>query len=294
MRILLAPLDFYKEQTDKMLFDGMLDAFLHLGNEVRFYTTKEDAIAFNPELILFQGSVSPNDLTEIKKACDDCDILMFTGDVRYAPVQSLMENKSVVDAYLVPFTDKNLIGTYEAVLEKRCLFSWEAIQNWRFMQPREMMDGDIVFVGNAYETVPCDRIGLVNFLRKHCDSVCAYGSFPNEIPIRTEEVPNLYNQAFAVVCENNWSDIEGYFTPRNIGAMAAGSCPLMRWFPGIENYFTHTHDCLVYRHQFELLDQINFLRKNHDIRNYIAQNAYKSAKDKFTYIDWAKQVLTNI
>lgn len=293
MKILLIPLDYQLHQTDKSVFDGMEQGFITNGHEAIIYDGNlSGAIHFKPDLIIFQGSASLEDC-EILKDATEARFIMYTGDLRYAPMQSLMNYRDVVDIYLLPFSGR-LLKSYSELLRKPCLFHWESIQDWRFKPFQRPDNNIIVFVGNAYETVPCDRIHFVNFLRKHVPEFVCYGSLPtSKGATLTYDVPKLYENSYCVIAENNWSE-HSYFTPRNIGAMAAGSCTLMRWFPGIERFFSNWVDCVVYRSEFELLDIINFLRENPIKRNLIAKAGHTKAIENYKYSDWAKQLIANL
>ncbi len=292
MRILLIPLYYNKHAQDSTLFDGMVEAFSLNNEAMMYYGDVKRAIDFKPDLIVFQGSVS---LVECKEIKDKTGALftMYTGDCRFAPMQVLMDYRSIVDIYLLPFTGE-LLKTHELLLEKPCKFIWEAIQNWRFKELKPLDSGQITFVGNAYEHVPSDRIELSNFLTKHIPDFVCYGSISNskgEIDFR--EVPELYRNSYCVIAESNWY-VESYFSQRNTGAMAVGSCVLMSWFPKIEEHFTNWKDCVIYKDKFELLDIINFLKANPEARNRIAATGHELARTKFTYKNWANEYLKQI
>jgi spore maturation protein CgeB len=93
-----------------------------------------------------------------------------------------------------------------------------------------------------------------------------------------------------VICENNFHEIAEYFTPRNIGALAAGSCALMRVFPGIEKHFQNLVHCIYYHDEFELLEWIYFLNNNPTFRNNIAGNGFSLANTNFTAKQWAREL----
>jgi spore maturation protein CgeB len=71
--------------------------------------------------------------------------------------------------------------------------------------------------------------------------------------------------------------------------MAAGSCVVMRRFPNIERFFIDGYDCIVYDNEYELADIINFLKKNPETRNYIAQNGSLTANLKYRPINFVEQ-----
>src|SRR5687768_5422335 len=110
MKILLIPLDFHKHKDEPLLFGDLLRAF-SVEHKAAIYTTLEHAIAFKPDMVFYQGSLTVEACTKIKKETK-CKFTMWTGDVRYAPMQSLVEMKDVVDQYYLPFSGE-LLKTYE-------------------------------------------------------------------------------------------------------------------------------------------------------------------------------------
>ena len=287
MKVLLIPLDYHRHTEDDMLFGDMLRAFQKQSEAIMYDGNTDNAISFKPDVIFFQGSVSVDDLQKIKSATG-CKITMWTGDTRYAPQQSLMDYRNVIDIYLLPFSGETS-NNFSKMLNKPCQFIFEPIQDWRFVPPKEMSDGRIVFVGNHYETAPAGetRTEIINFLKQHTANFEAYGSIANSNgSINYTLVPQLYNDSFIVIAENNWHDIEDYFTPRNLTAMSAGSCCLMRRFDGIEKHFSNFENCFFYRHKYELLDIVCFLKNNPSYRNAIAHKAYATAKEKYSLDVW--------
>lgn len=289
MKVLLIPLDFQRHHEDYKLFCDMVSGFDKAGHHPLLYSNIEEAISFKPDIIMYQGSLKKEELVLLKYQTG-AKVGMWTGDCRYTPPQSLSDMKGIVDLYLLPFSGP-LLEIYSKLLETNCAFLWEPIHEWKFINPDLYNTKDISFVGNHYETLPGgeSRIDILTHIKKHVSSVKVYGNIQIEgaKPISYLEVPDLYNKSYAVIAENNMHDVEFYFTPRNLGGMAAGSCTLMRRFPGIEKLFSDFEDCIIYNHKYDLLEKIHFIRHNPSIRNKIAQKAHKSA-ERFNYWAWAR------
>ena len=282
-KLLYIPLDYQRHESDDTLFGDLLRAF-EKKFEARIFTTMSDAIEFNPEIVFFQGSLVPEDLLGLKRKTG-AKIVMWTGDCRYAPTNSLMDYRFVVDQYLLPFKG-DLLFDYKHFLKKPCNYIFEPIQNWRFKEPKELKGGRVVFVGNHYGNFEGgeSRTELIKYLNIHLkDGIDVYGNIGGSRGERNyKDVPDIYNSAYIVICENNIHDVEGYFTPRNIGAMAAGSLPLMRFFNGADKIFCHLFDSLLYRTKYEMLDYIMLLKNNPEIRNSIARAAHIRATLNFS------------
>lgn len=291
MRFLLIPLDSYKHQTDDRMFGDMFRAFnKDIKDEAMMYNDDvQEAIIFKPDVVFYQGGVN-RDICEAIKLATDSYWVTWTGDVRYAPMEHLVLCKDFTDLFLLPFTG-NMLKRYYRCLGVPCRFIWEPFQNWKFIEPKQMNEGKITFVGNKYNTVPGgeERGNIVPFLKQFFPEFEAYGSGWDKEPIDNFSVPQLYNDSYAVICDNNWNDIASYFTPRNLNAMSAGSCAVMRYFPNIEQFFKNYEHCIYYKHKYELLDVLSFLKNSPDIRNKIARQGYDHAKKNFTFDNFVEQ-----
>lgn len=288
MKFLLIPLDSYKHQTDDRMFGDMFRAFAK-NDAAMMFTDIETAILFEPDVVFYQGGLTKDQCIQLKNATD-CHWVTWTGDVRYAPMEHLILCKEFTDLFLLPFTG-NLLKRYYKCLGVPCRFIWEPFQNWKFIEPKQMQEGKISFVGNNYATVPGgeERRELLPFIKQEFPEFECYGSGFDKGPISNFDVPQLYNDSYAVICDNNWNDIASYFTPRNLNAMSAGSCAVMRIFPDIEKYFTNYKHCIYYKHKYELLDVLSFLKKSPDVRNKIAQAGYDHVKKNFTFDNFVEQ-----
>lgn len=293
MRILYIPLDYHRHKEDDRFFGDLLRAFQNQCECIIYDGNIDNAIAFKPTHVFYQGSLTIEDIIKIKTATK-CKWTTWTGDVRYAPMQYLMDLKEVTDQYYFPFSGE-LLRTYSRLLGKTCVYIYEPFQDWRYKTPKQMTEGRISFVGNVYETLPggTERIEISKYIGKHCSELVCYGS-GFDWSIKNCDVPDLYNDSYLVIADNNWNDIEGYFTPRNLGAMAAGSCCLMRTFPGIEEHFENWKHCVYYRHKYELLDIITFLKVNPEVRNRIAIKGHELATTKYSMNNFVKQFIAQL
>lgn len=286
-KLLFVPLDWHRDSEG--LFNDAKRALATQFEVMMCNGNHSEIVEFKPDIILFQGSLIPSDLKWLKESTGAM-VIMFTGDAGFVPPQSFMDQRENVDFYLIPFLDS--MRTYGKALGKPINYLWEYIQDWRFVEPREMDGGPVVFVGNTYDHLPGGEVReiMCQFLDKYLNNFRAFGS----IKTASETVPytytpKLYNEAYITIAENNLT-LPGYFTPRNIGGMAAGSCVMHKWFPNIENFFRHMEDGMVYRNEYELLQQINFLKANPEIRNQLAKKSYDTAKQFWNLDAWAKNL----
>lgn len=291
-KILYIPLDWHRDSEGH--FDDVKQAFAKQCEVEIFATWKQKE--FTPDIIFFQGSLSVSELKNIKESTG-AKVVMWTGDAGYMPPQSFMDHKDTVDLYLMPFLGENM-KTYATLLKKPCNYIWEFIQDWRFREPIEIEKSEgsmISFVGNIYDHLPGGEVRnkTMAFLWRHVPELFCWGNGFKNGPIEYTETPDIYNNSYLVIAENNLM-LDGYFTPRNIGGMAAGSCVLHKWFPRIEHFFRHLEDGMVYKNEYELLQQINFLKANPDMRNELAKKSYNTAKQYWTLDAWVGNLLTTI
>lgn len=288
MRVLLIPLGWDKPEEHK----DLVEAF-NINHKAVLYEIEGQSYHFEPDIIFYQGGLSQSSCSLIKETTN-AKWITWTGDVRYAPMQHLQECKEFTDLFLVPLMGDRL-ETYSNLLGKPCKFIWEYFPSHRVRLPKQIDSGKVTFVGNVYNCIPGgeSRIELAEFINNHINESEIYGSSEKTKQIPVESVPDLYQDSFIVIAENNWHDINGYFTPRNLQGMSS-SCCLMKWFPKIERFFTNWHDCVYYNNKYELLDIIDYLKRNPDKRNEIAFNGQKTFKERFTLNNWVEQFIKAI
>lgn len=135
---------------------------------------------------------------------------------------------------------------------------------------------------------------IIDYLNIHDAFLKCHGSMPrhpsNFGPVDFKETPDLYNNSYIVLAENNIHNVNLYFTPRNLGGMAAGSCTLHRWFPGAEGLFP---EYLLYRDKYDLLEKIIFMRNNPTERDKAAENGPAIAR-RFDYENWVLSFLKDV
>jgi len=133
-------------------------------------------------------------------------------------------------------------------------------------------------VANDYPQFPGgqERRDLVKLLGL---SLRGYGSGFGE-SLDWYRAPEVYNQYKFAIGPNIYNDVRYYFSTRPLNAMAAGTCYLMRWVPGIEDFFEHGKHCLIYKDNREVLDLVQI---DDTTRNHIAREGQKRVKELFHY-----------
>ena len=298
-KLLYIPLDYHLH-SENGVFDSILNGFKTEFNTLIFKTL-EESIRFNPDYVFMHGNVISLEDCNTLKSLTGAMFTIWVGDVRYAPLPEAMNMIGVADLYLFPFNGKQL-EYFSRILDTPCEYIFEVFDDRQVREVKEMTVGRVVFVGNVYDHFPGgeERISLANFIGKYVPELELYGSFPysanSKGNIDFSQVPDLYNTSYLTIAHNNRNDIDGYFTHRNLIALASGSCVLMKHFPGIEQFFTNWEHCVFYKTNYELLDIIEFLKREPSIRNKIAKNGNSYVRQNYLNSNFAHnfyQILKN-
>jgi len=291
-KLLYIPLDYCRHAESDSIFNSMLSGF-NTQFEARVFKNMEESTLFNPDLVYMHGNAISIEECHLLKKSTNAFFTIWVGDVRYAPLPEAMSMIDVANLYLFPFKGEQL-KSFSRILNTPCEYLFEVFDDRQIRDVKEISSGRIVFVGNVYEHFPGgeERISLVKFIGKYTPELEYYGSFPYESNsakggIDFSNVPDLYNSSYLTIAHNNRNDIDGYFTHRNLIALASGSCVLMKYFPGIEEFFINWEHCVYYKTNYELLDVIEFLKRNPDIRNKIAKSGNTYVRENYLNANFA-------
>ena len=285
-KLLYIPLDYHRHAEIDSIFNSMINGF-NTNFDVQIFKNIEESILFKPDLVFMHGNAILLEECHLLKESTNAFFTIWVGDVRYAPLPEAMNMMDIADLYLFPFKGEQL-KYFSRILDTPCEYLFEVFDDRQVREVKEISSGRIVFVGNVYEHFPGgeERISLVKFIGKYVPELEYYGSFPYaDISVKGRidfsEVPDLYNSSYLTIAHNNRNDIDGYFTHRNLIALASGSCVLMKYFPGIEESFTNWDHCVYYKTNYELLDVIEFLKRNPSIRNKIAKSGNSYVRENY-------------
>jgi hypothetical protein len=291
-KALFIPVDYHKTE----IFNYPLSCFNSSLCETKLFTTVEDAIAYSPDIIfLAEGALPPEDCKKIK---GDAVLILRAGDVRYTPYGSLMKYIGIADLCLVGF-EGYLSKIYSRLLNMPCYRLWEPVSKDILLPPIVSgFQNEAVFVGNYYSHLPggTERVDTLKFIDGNNIKIDIYGNMPicsstgNHGSIEYNDVFDLYNKSFTVIAEHNYTDVDGCLNPRILMALASGSCCVARYFPQCECLFKNWEDIIFYRHKYELLDILNFLRKNAHIRNEIAGKGQETYRQKYSYANYVLEL----
>jgi hypothetical protein len=286
--LLFIPLDWHKKNVQLSLYEGLEKYF-----NCQYYSGIT-AELFNdiPDVIYIQsGAMSIEKLVELKEMCNGATVIQWTGDCRPTLLPEVLQYKGVADLTMLA-CGLGQKAEYESALGHRV--EWLQHAASMFLEPQRIEDNTIAFVGNYYDQFPggeernklCFDIDV-----KYGDEFFCYGSWADsrgQVPY--DDTPWIYNNAFVSISANIYNNIEGYWSNRPYDILAAGSCCLMRYVPGIERHFEDMKHCVYYHSNEEAMEKIEWLFANPSERDRIATEGYIHVRDNHSYDIRAKEI----
>lgn len=292
LSLLFIPLDWQKKMRVQVpFFEALQTQF-----DARYYEgANGDLLRNKPDIIfIMSGAVKPDELAALKKLTK-AKVIQWTGDCRAEPIEAVLSYKGIADkTFLASGIGQQRM--YEMELEHPVLWLQHAAS--MFVSPKLLIEGGIAFVGNYYDQFPGgeERNRLCELLQdKYGDDFYCWGSWCNsrgQVPY--DDTPWIYNNAYISISANAFNDIEGYWSNRPYDILAAGSCCLMRYVPGIEKHFEDMKHCVYYRNNDEALEKIEWLYANPKKRNRIALNGYRHVMENHTFVNRAMELWSNL
>lgn len=285
--LLFIPLDYHKRNVQLYFYEGLKSEF-----DVRYFMgSNADIIRNKPDVIYCQsGALPPNELQALKKRTK-AKVIQWTGDCRPELLPEVLQYTGIADRTFLACG----IGQrkeYERELEHPVIWLQHAAT--MFVEPQELNEKSIAFVGNYYDQFPggAERNKLCYDLDvKYGEDFYCYGSWiESRGTVPYDDTPWIYSNAYISISANIYNDIEGYWSNRPYDILAAGSCCLMRYVPGIERHFTDMEHCVVYKSNEEAMEKIEWLLANPVIRNRIAKAGFEHVRTNHSYINRAKEI----
>lgn len=282
MKLLFIPLLPGNPETDD-LYKAFCKKY-----EVHFYKHINEAIAFQPDIVYIHSGALPLGRALAIKTATNALWTQWTGDCAEGSLlEPVLRYRNICDITFLACGD-GLKKEYENELGHHVHWLPHSVAEWQFRPVNPDAKG-IVFVGNNYTHFSggVERFTLNQELSKR-DDFRLYGSgWHGTHPVKWESLPDIYNSAFIGLSNNLINNIPLYFSNRPLNVMAAGSLCLMRYVPGIEEYFTDGYDCVLYETIEEALNKINVHRSITDPaiskRNVIAANGQRKVRQFFMY-----------
>lgn len=259
---------------------------------------------WNPiaDIVFIQsGAISKGELQEIQLICSRINktttkVIQWTGDARADVMENVIQYKGIVDLTLlaVGIGQKEM---YEKALGSRVDYLQQGVFEKFFIEPKELKEGKIVFIGNNYDHFEgaIERTELCEMLAKEFPQFETIGNgfdsrHNNTRSIPYEDSAKIYNESYISISHACFNNIEGYYSNRTLDIMASGGFCLMRNAPEIDGHFDCAENIFFYKDNEECIYWIKELIKKPEIRNEIAKSGYEFAKKYHTFRYRAKQI----
>jgi len=272
MRLLYVP-----PSSSNPLTDGLYKAFNKRCTVDHFWL---QGTRGRPDLAYVQsGAVS---IELLKDMSDVCKVFQWAGD--YRP-----EGIDHVRTYM-QYCYKTFCAADVPELYPGMIWLPHAVDYWQFRQVNEDAKG-MVMIANDHSQFPGgkERQDLAEILKGRGDFT-GYGS-GFESSLDWMKGPDVYNKSRFGIGGNIYNDARLYFSNRPLNAMAAGTCYIMRYVPGLEEVFTDGVHCLFWRTFQEALSHLTISDK---IRNAIARDGQKKVRSEFMYDNFADKILSYV
>lgn len=253
---------------------------------------------FMPDVVHMQiqetRKISPQAIRFCREIKPDCIFTQWCGDVRYDPVEAVIEIGRFCDYSL--FSNEGQLGQYEAAIGRPCRY-WQNAVAPRFYGrriPRERRWG-IVFIGNNYqkhfEKTKPNREEFVTALYKHFGRrFRLYGNNWGDMALGIvpwSKQNDIYQTAVVTVSHNNIVT-DRYFSDRTLIMMAAGGVPhVFHYSKGVEKDFEDGVDVLYWRTIDEAIAKIEWVFSNWREAEQIGRSGFMKIQ---RFHNWAVRV----
>ena len=288
---------------------GMVDAFKAIGAELEVfdfyqiweYTKNKNTVAkrfldkvrdMKPHLIhmqlQFTGLMDGKTLDEARKICPNVVITNWSGDVRAGAITSFVDVAHHIDHALISST-----GQLELYKKAGCnnIKYWQIGYNPKINFPLNKTEFkyDVSFLGNHYGNMFPDgnlRNSVAVALRKEFGTrfgLFGNGYKPNAPSIEPIKSNEAYNQSICTLSISNFNSISHYFSDRLLSCLASGRPTISWYFPGYESYFVDGKEIFIVRSAKEIIDKVNYCKKNPDIATEIGKNGQQRVLKEHTF-----------
>lgn len=238
--------------------------------------------------------ISPNSINLARsKVKKKCIFTNWSGDVRDSASKEMINISHVVDYSFISSIGQ--LDLYKNSGAKNIKY-WQIGYDHKLFYPlnKENFKYDLVFAGNAYsQNTFADakkRTDMVIHLKKYFkDRFAIFGNgyninFGQKIsPVSFKDVNEVYNNSRCILSISNYNDISHYFSDRLLVCLASGRPTISYRFPGYETYFSHGSDILIANSVEEIINQVEYCKRNPDIASKIGKNGSAKVKAEHTY-----------
>jgi len=232
------------------------------------------AIDVAPDWIWLQVQDSkvlrPDMLARVKEALPRCVMTHWNGDMRETVSEYAAAVSRVCDLTLLSSSGQ-VAAFHDAGAQCQYVqigLDWEedvlGLPEWTppFHVP------DVVFIGNHYEGAfrqgTEERLSALRTLRDAGVDVGVVGTgWPADIrtvgQCHVKQQHHVWKRAKVALNVNHFNHVEGYYSDRQLIAMASGTPVVCYEVPGLRREFTDTVDCMMFRSNDELVRKTRWL-----------------------------------
>jgi len=232
-----------------------------------------DGTKSRPDLAYVQSGAASVDL--LKDVANVCPVYQWDGDYRPEGLPGVKNS--------LPYCDK----TFNAAAINDYIWLPHGVADWHFKPVKHKAQG-VVMIANHYGHFPggVERHELGEILKKRGDFTGWGSGFGRSLPYK--QCASVNNNARFAIGGNIYNDVPKYFSNRPMNAMAAGTCYIMRYVPGLEEVFTDGVDCLFWRTFSEALSHLTISDK---VRNKIAKTGQAKVWQNYRFKQFAEKII---
>jgi hypothetical protein len=312
MRVLVAPLNYDHPQVGQLeafnaVFGpssvGELD-YMRIGNDRRarrsgtaddvFYRRTMD---FRPDWLWlqFQDSqkISGECLGMIRRDLPHCAITHWTGDLR--PQVSNYLASICKETHITFCSSVGQIPMFEAAGAPKALYLQIGLDESEDLnapqQDPPFTVPDVVFCGNHYgDTFPGtrEREQAIKALMNAKIPVGVVGTgWPAWTPVlgscHVKQQVHVWRAARVCLNVNHYNDVDGYYSDRQLIAMASGNPTVCAYIPGLEREFETGKHCVWYTDVGQLVPIVSDLLSNEELRCKIGAEGRREVAANHTW-----------
>lgn len=261
---------------------------------------------FQPDLVHMQLQMTkiilPGSINLAREKLNKkCIFTNWSGDVRNSASKEMIDISKAVDYSFISSVGQ--LDLYKNSGGKNIEY-WQIGYDHKLFYPlnKKEFKYDLVFAGNAYsQSAFADskkRTDMVIELKKYFkDRFMIFGSGYNLnlgqkiSSISFKDLNEAYNNSRCILSISNYNDISHYFSDRLLICLASGRPTISYRFPDYETYFSHNSDILISHSVNDIINQVEYCKKNPEFADKIGRNGAAKVKAEHTYKSRAVELL---
>jgi len=291
----------FKRHFDVRIFDYRAYSktdYMNMNNEL-FKAVYE----FGPDLIFVNKGevISPMIIKRVKSIFPNCKVFIFNGDQRGRIQDETVRLGSVSDAILINNNhDEQWSQYYDAGVKKIYEYHTATDAN-TFKNVKVDKKFDVVFAGGHYGTrFPLSKfrhqclVGLSKNFKLGIAGGRNWTSFSGMEyvgPKYRGSLTGFLNSGRCILGINAFNDIKNYTSNRTWVSMSTGVPYVCHTYAGINNFFKHKQNILVFKTVDQCIETVRWVLKNQPEARKIGMAGRTLVKSKHSYYNRSEQLL---